>query len=52
MPQKKVHVTIGSFELELDVTAYVKWEERAKAQKKTVGELLSIFLTSEGSTNP
>lgn len=46
---KRVVVKVGSgkMTIELDATAFVKWENRAAAEKKTLTECLSLFLTNE-----
>lgn len=49
---KKIKVSIpNGIVVELDVTAYVKWENRAAAAKKSVSEMLANFLAKEGTTN-
>lgn len=45
-------IEVDGVEIALDVTAYVKWENRAKRENKTVAEILSFFLSAEGTTNP
>lgn len=52
MPTNKVICVAGNMKLMLDVTAYVKWENRAAAEGKSVSQLLSIFLAKLGTTNP
>ena len=46
---KKIIVKVGEdrMTIELDATAFVKWENRAAAEKKTLAEYLSLFLTQE-----
>ena len=46
---KKIAVKVGkdALEIELDATAYVKWENRAKAARIALPLLLSLFLTAE-----
>lgn len=43
---------IDGMTIYMDVTAYVKWENRAKREGKTVDQLLSFFLAESGTTNP
>lgn len=46
---KKISVSVAgkSLVINLDATAFVKWENRAKAVNLNVAALLSLFLTAE-----
>ena len=46
---KNIVVKVGEtrMTIKLDATALVKWENRAAAEKKTLAEFLSLFLTQE-----
>jgi len=46
---KRVAIVVSdeTIELELDATAYVKWENRAQAARIPLALLLSLFLTAE-----
>lgn len=46
---KKISLSVAgkSLVISLDATAFVKWENRAKAQGLTLARLLSLFLTKE-----
>ena len=46
-----IAVKINGVEILIDVTAYVKWENRARLEGKTVEETMSIFLSKQGTTN-
>lgn len=50
MKQTKT-VKVGDLEIQMDVTAYVKWENRAKRDGMTVAQALAFFLSSSGTTN-
>ena len=52
MMKQTKKVKVGDLEIQMDVTAYVKWENRAKREGKTVDQVLSFFLSSTGTTNP
>lgn len=43
----EVSVNGDALEIEMDVTAFVKWENRAKRAGVSIGEHLSLFLTNE-----
>ena len=47
--KRQITINVGetSFDIELDVTAYVKWENRAKAARIALPLLLSLFLAAE-----
>lgn len=45
-------IVVGDMTILMDVTAYVKWENRAKREGKTVAQLISFFLAETGTTNP
>lgn len=46
---KRLAITVNeeTINLEIDATAYVKWENRAKAARIPLALLLSLFLTAE-----
>ncbi len=46
---KRLAITVNeeTISLKIDATAYVKWENRAKAAKIPLARLLSLFLTEE-----
>ncbi len=45
--QVSVKVGEDTMDIELDATAFVKWENRAKAARIALPLLLSLFLTAE-----
>lgn len=47
MKRIKVRVDGQDLVIELDATAYVKWENRARAARISLPLLLSLFLTAE-----
>jgi hypothetical protein len=47
--KKRIIVNVGEdvLDIELDATAFVKWENRAKAARIALPLLLSLFLAAE-----